>query len=306
MKIPSRILLIISTLTIVLMAQETTVKLPTTDNTSSFNVTKSNNDIILKATADGYIGIGKLIPSTALDVNGVVTATQFKGDGSQLTNVKSLANTIGGNQRHQVLSNYGSWDNVRQVTLTCPGSGTVIAIASGYCDWESKGWDLYLGGILMDQDPNTSWAAENEWYSYLNIITDYNCEDSSDQYTSFAQHRAFSVTAGTHNFYLWVNKYSSASITELGDVNISVMFFPTGYVATSSSNITNTLSTSETKSDKNHKPFLPGSIDGNTPFKADKLDKILQAVDSENRIKELETEVSELKKLVNELLSNQN
>ena len=98
-------------------------------------------------------------------------------------------------------------------------------MASGYVDWESKGWDVLLSAILCDQDPNTSEAAKNEWYSYLNILTDYNCADSSDQYTSFSQHRCIPVSAGTHTFNLWANKYSIDSKTEVGDVNMTVIFF---------------------------------------------------------------------------------
>ncbi len=149
-------------------------------------------------------------------------------DRPNLENLRCKVVTVGGNQRHQVVSNYGSYDNVRRASLTVSTSGYCVALASGYLDWESTGWDLYLGGILMDQDPNSSWAAENEWYSYLNIVTDYNCPDSSDQYTSMAQHRTFSVGAGTHTFTLWVNKYTSSSKTELGDVNLTVIFIPTG------------------------------------------------------------------------------
>lgn len=182
------------------------IRLNTNDMNSSFEITKNNGSSVFKANGAG----------------------QLSGDGSGLKNVKSLINYVGGDQRFQITANYGSFNNVRQVTLSVPANGVCFVMASGYVDWESTGWDLYLGGILMDQDPNSSWSAENEWYNYLNIITDYNCADSSDQYTSFAQHRSIPVTAGTHTFYLWVNKYSSASLTEVGDVNMTVIYIPTG------------------------------------------------------------------------------
>lgn len=183
-----------------------TIQLNTNNNTSSLEITKNNGSNVFKVDGSG----------------------KMTGDGSGLSNVKPLINYIGGNQRFQVTANYGTYNNVRTVTLTVPAYGICYATASGYVDWESTGWDLYLGAILMDEDPNSSWTAENHWYSYLNIITDYNCADSSDQYTCFSQQRCFPVTAGTHTFTLWVNKYSSASKTELGDVNLSVMYFPTG------------------------------------------------------------------------------
>ncbi|PLX11101.1 MAG: hypothetical protein C0597_15635 [Marinilabiliales bacterium] len=188
------------------------ITLNTNDATSSVNITKNNGTSVLKVDGTGRI----------------------TGDGSGLSNVKPLINYIGGDQRYQITANYGSYNNVRSVTMTAPSSGVCFIMASGYLDWESTGWDLILLGILMDQDPNTSWNAEDEWYEYLNIITDYNCPDSSDQYTSFAQHRCIPVSAGTHTFYLWANKHSAAAKTEIADVNMSVMFFPTGGTGKSS------------------------------------------------------------------------
>lgn len=191
---------------------EKNIQLNTNDATSSVNITKNNGASILKVDGTGRI----------------------TGDGSGLSNVKPLLNYTGGDQRYQITANYGSYNNVRSVTMTAPSSGVCFVIASGYIDWESTGWDLLLAGILCDQDPNSSWDAEDEWYDYLNIITDYNCPDSSDQYTSFSQHRCIPVSAGTHTFYLWANKHSAAAKTEVADVNISVMFFPTGGTGKSS------------------------------------------------------------------------
>lgn len=173
---------------------------------------------------------------SSIEVTNATGASMFKvdgsgnmtGDGSGLSNVRPKINYIGGNQQFQITANYGNYNAVRTVVLEVPSNGVCFAMASGYVDWESTGWDVLLSSILMDQDPNSSGAAVSEWYSYLNILTDYNCADSSDQYTSFSQSKCFNVTAGTHTFYLWANKYSSNSKTEVADVNLSVMFFPTG------------------------------------------------------------------------------
>ena len=170
-----------------------------------------------------------LIPSQAGN-SGKVLSTDGTNTVWKTHNVP-MATFIGGNQRMQITANYGSWQAIRTLTMTLPASGTVIVTASGYVDWESKGWDLLLAGILCDEDPNSSWAAENHWYSYLNILTDYNCPDSSDQYTSFTNHRGFTVGAGTHTFYLWANKYASSSKTEVGDVNMSAIYIPSGTTA---------------------------------------------------------------------------
>lgn len=138
------------------------------------------------------------------------------------------ANTVGGNQLCQITKNYAWYQNVRTVSLTAPGPGMVVVIVTGYARWESKGWDLLLASILRNSDPNESWDAENEFFRYLTLLTDYNCTDSSDQYASFSSHRTFSVGAGTHTFTFWANKYSSSAKVRVDDVNMTAMYFPTG------------------------------------------------------------------------------
>lgn len=148
-------------------AQETTLQLPTNDNTSSFNVTKNNGSSVFKVDGRGRI----------------------TGDGSGLSNLRALVGTRGGNNYHHIVSNYGYYDKVKEIPFYVPSSRVCFVIASGIVDWESKGWDVFLSSIIMDRNPNGSWSTETEFYSYLNLLTDYNCADSSDQYTSFAHHR---------------------------------------------------------------------------------------------------------------------
>ena len=190
---------------------EKTIQLNTNDNTSSLNISKSDGTSVFKVDGSGKI----------------------TGDGSGLSNVKPLAAYAGGWLRHQLVS-YWFWDNVKEVTLTVPSSGIAIVLVTGMCDWESTGWDITLMGILMDQDPNSSSAAEEEWWDYSTYITDYTLADSSDQYTSFVIHRGINVTAGTHTFYLWANRFYEDAIVELRNVNMSVMYFPTGGTGKSS------------------------------------------------------------------------
>ena len=135
----------------------------------------------------------------------------------------------GGDSYIQVTKNYAWYQNIKQVTITTPGSGKVIVNATGSAELQSDNWDLLLASILRNSDPNTSWDAENEFFRYLNILTDYNRPDWPDSmFCNFANHRGFNVGAGTHTFVLWANKYSSSARVALHDVTISAVFIPTG------------------------------------------------------------------------------
>lgn len=290
MKTTKELLLIISILLFCgsLMAQETSLQLPTNDNTSSFNVTKNNGTSVFEVDGSG----------------------RMTGDGSGLSNVKPLIKTTGGNQLCQITENYGSYKNVRSVSITTPSSGVCFVMASGYCRWESKGWDLYLGSILRNSDPNSSWDAENEFFRYLNLITDYNCEDSSDQYTGFAQHRCFNVGSGTQTFTLWANKYTSSAKVRVDDVNISVIYIPTGGTGSANMSVASTElndaeSISYTREDLEQRKVelqktLDGVINGRTP--GTPLEESKKGTDSRERIKILENEVAEINKKLNLLL----
>ncbi len=186
-------------------------------------------------SADTVYWNSKLDSYTETDpVFGASAAAGIQSSDITLWNRKPLINYIGGNQNFQVTAT-GDYDNVRSVSLTVPCDGVCMVTASGYVDWESVNFDVVRLGLLCDKDPNSDYSAVTEWFSYLNILTDYNCADSSDQYTSFSQHRCFAVTAGTHTFTLWANKYSTSVKVKLGDVNLSAIFIPSAIVASTKS-----------------------------------------------------------------------
>ncbi len=253
----------------------TILRLPTNDENSNLKVANSDGKVVF-----GVDGSGMMY-----------------GDGSGLSNVKSFAQTKGGNQLCQITKNYAYYQNVRSVTITAPSSGKCFVMASGYARWESKGWDLYLASILRNANPNTSWNDENEFYKYLNIATDYNCADSSDQYASFAQHRCFNVDAGTQTFTLWVNKYTKEAKVRMDDVNLTVLFFPTA--GTGSGILKSTQLEEGSESFNASEPFtsLPRRPDGGEL--KERLDAMINSDRKQGKIPD--DELIKLQKTVNEL-----
>lgn len=187
------------------------------------------------------VGIGVTEPGARLEVAGQVKITggspgagkvlTSDGDGLAIWKARPqpAAAYAGGDQQFQVTANCGQYQNPRSVTITVPAAGTILTSASGYVWWESDGWDVVTLAILGDHegDPNFSWDAEVTWYEYLTIATDYNCTDASDQCASWSNQRGFTVNhAGTYTFRVWVNKYTSSSVTRLDDINMFAEYFP--------------------------------------------------------------------------------
>jgi hypothetical protein len=159
------------------------------DGTNGYASDNATLEALTILPASGYVGIGTDDPSTALDVSGVVTATSFAGDGSQLTGISSSG---GGLSWARKTANYtastndaiiadtsgGSW------TLTLPASPSVndfITIADG-ANWvtnnltvnrnsstiEGDAADLIMniGGVSVDfvYDGST-------WQIYTTVVT---------------------------------------------------------------------------------------------------------------------------------------
>ena len=192
-------------------SQETTIKLPTTDDTSSFNVTAGNDATVLKAEANGNV-----------DISGTMTATTYVGDGSNLANVRPVAAYSGGNFDMELTS---TEQVVKYVQFTVPAQGIIIVNVSGYARWGSTDDDVYRLSITTGTSHD---------YSCLMLATDYACPDSSDQYTSISLTRGYTVgSGGTYRYNLIGDNPTFASgfgnsIVRLGDINMTAMYFPTG------------------------------------------------------------------------------
>lgn len=278
-------------------AQETTLKLPTSDNHSSFNVTNSSDNVLLKVSAEGKTGIGTSTPSTALDVNGIVTATQFAGDGSQLANVKSLTANAGGNMDMEVTS-YNPYTPtlVKQVSINAPAQGVIIVIVSGYWQWKSENEDYSRSSILSGTlAPNTA-AFGTEYFSHLRLSCDYGLANTVDQYSAFSQQRAFTVsTAGTYTYNFYADKGYSTCSVNVADVEMTAVYIPTATVTVSGS-----LMATQTAVLEDETVIVPGSIDGHSPVSNGNT---RPGISQANRIKQLEEKIENLEKWVAGLMA---
>jgi hypothetical protein len=193
--------------------QETTLKLPTNDNTSSFNVTKENGVSLFKVFGNG----------------------ELSGDGSGFSNVKPIVAYAQGNQSvyfHEGMIpglNLYEAQIMREVTIHCPGPGIIIAQASGYCDWESKDEDLVRIWFHPHPtvSPTSSWETPD--FHNLRIVSDYQCADSSDQYTSWSITKTYTVnSAQDYTVKICADKPFTSSKVLIGDVVLQLIYFPTG------------------------------------------------------------------------------
>ncbi len=235
------------------VAGDVNIDLTTNDDASRLAVNRNDTTPLLAVQGNGNVGIRRDNPTTALDVDGTVTALQYEGDGSRLANVKSLADFAQEDSYYTLTGSIsgGSYDVVQSVSLTVPAQGVVLVTATGSCRWEGDQTDFLRCSILQDSwgDPNTNGTAGGRFYDNLMIASDYGCADRTDQYASFSTQRGFTVSdAGTYTFHLWADSayhdyvserhnqfYSPLAQdhirTSLFDVNMIAIYVPTGGVS---------------------------------------------------------------------------
>lgn len=119
---------------------------------STFSST-GNEQFLIKAS--GGVGIGKNNPSSALDVNGTVTATAFAGDGSALTNVPDNQNlSISGTTLSIEDGNSVNLSGIDTDDQTLSLSGSTLSIDGGNSVNLSTITGDHLGNHTAEQNIN--------------------------------------------------------------------------------------------------------------------------------------------------------
>ncbi len=210
-----------------------TIQLNTSNASSSLNIVNSSSTPVFKVD-----GTGKMT-----------------GDGSGLSNVKSLIAYAGGNS-NVIITSYNPYipTLVTYVEITVPGPGIILAQATGYIQWKSTNDDYCRMSIISDDIATNTAAFGNNYYSYLMLSGDHNLTDSIDEYNNFAYSRVFTVnTAGTYRYNLWSDKGYARCYIQIADANMQVLYFPTGGTGKNTDAI---------KEEELIVPINPNSLDG--------------------------------------------
>jgi len=226
----SIMLFTLSGFTQVSFSEETAITLPTNDDTSSFNVKKNDGTDVFKVDGSG----------------------RMTGDGSGLSNVRPIivfSNGDDGLSQHNIsqatpyfvyqgrgfvfLEGYISGLNLyeaqimKELTINCPGPGTILAQATGYADWRSVDEDLVRIWFYPHPSvtPTSSWETPD--FHNLMVVSDYQCADRSDQYTSWSISRCYTVSsAQVFTVRICADKPFTESAFVISDIDFQLMFFP--------------------------------------------------------------------------------
>lgn len=121
-----------------------------------FKGSSAGTDIIFD---DGQVGIGTTAPSTALDVNGTVTATSFSGPGSVPSGAVMAFNLSSCPSGWSALDGTGGYPDARGRTLVGVGTGSGLTARSLQA---TGGSETVMGAVIVvDSAPGTSTPSQN-------------------------------------------------------------------------------------------------------------------------------------------------
>jgi hypothetical protein len=189
------------------------------------------------------------------DVFKVDGSGQMTGDGRGLSNVRPIVVFSNGDAGVAEVSNFGcaiagvypisqhraflfqegcipglnlyEAQIMKELTINCPGPGTIVAQASGYIQWISDQEDLARIWFFPHPSvsPTSSWETPD--FHNLRIISDCHCSDKSDQYTTWSISRCYTVSSA-QNFTVRIcaDKPFTESALLISDIDMQLMFFP--------------------------------------------------------------------------------